>query len=65
MLMRHPQWRLPHLSTGQVVRVRRDSGDEFTENNPKGEDIGLEVGDGPCQGGGAGSYLALVVDSEG
>lgn len=50
LVIRHLVWRLLHLSAGQVVRVRRYSGNEFTEDNPKGEDVSLEVGDGPCPG---------------
>lgn len=31
------------LSAGQVVRVGRYSGNEFTEDNPKGEDVSLFI----------------------
>lgn len=65
MVMRHLVWRLLHLSAGQVVRVRRYSGNEFTEDNPKGEDVSLEVGDGPCQGAELAVILCGKGDSEG
>lgn len=58
-------WRLLHLSAGQVVRVGRYSGNEFTEDNPKGEDVSLEVGDGPCQGVELAVILCWKGDSEG